>query len=221
MGTWIDLKAADGHGFKAWRAGPATGARGGVLLLQEIFGVNSHIRALVDGFGAAGYDTVAPALFDRVERDVELGYEADDVARGRDLRAAVPLDGTMADMAACQALLKPSGRVGAIGYCWGGTLAWLCATRLGVACAVGYYGSGTIGFVDEKPACPVTMMLGETDTSFPPENIAAIRKAHPEVVVFTYPAGHGFACDQRGAYHAPSAAQAGERTLDVFARYLG
>ncbi len=221
MGTWIELKAADGHGFKAYRAAPEGKPRGGIVLLQEIFGVNSHIRALVDDFAAQGYDTVAPALFDRVARDIELGYTGDDVKRGRELRAAVPLDGTMADMTACIEALKDAGRIGAIGYCWGGTLAWLAATRLPVACAVGYYGSGTIDFIGETPACPVTLMLGEKDTSFPPENIAAIRKAHPKAVVFTYPAGHGFACDQRDAWHGPSAAQARERTLDVFRRYLG
>lgn len=221
MGNWIELTAADGHGFKAWRAAPEGRPRGAILLLQEIFGVNGHIRELVDGFAADGYDTLAPALFDRVERDVELGYASEDVQRGRELRAAVPLEGTLADMTACREALKGSGRIGAIGYCWGGTLAWLCATRLKVACAVGYYGSGTIEFVKEDPACPVTLMLGETDTSFPPENIAAIRKAHPDVTIFTYPAGHGFACDHRGAYHAASTAQARERTLDVFTRYLG
>lgn len=221
MGTWIDLTAADGHGFKAWRGRPEGTPRGAIVLLQEIFGVNSHIRELVEDFAGQGYDTIAPALFDRAERDVELGYTADDVARGRDLRGRTPLEGTMQDMAACRDALKGSGKVGAIGYCWGGTLAWLCATRLDVACAVGYYGSGTIEFVGETPACPVTLMLGETDSSFPPENIAKIRKAHPEVVVFTYPAGHGFACDHRDAYHAASTAQARERTLDIFRRYLG
>ena len=220
MGDWIDLTASDGHKLKAWRARPER-PRGGVLVLQEIFGVNSHMREVTEDFAAQGFDAIAPALFDRVERDVALGYAAADVARGRELRGAIAAEDTVRDMAAALAALAGSGRSGAVGYCWGGTLAWLCATRLDVACAVGYYGSGTIEVVDEKPACPVTLMLGEKDQSFPPENIAVIRKAHPGVTVFTYPAGHGFACDHRDAWHAPSAAQARERTLDVFTRYLG
>jgi len=221
MGEWIDLKAADGHRFRAWRAKPQGKPKGGVLLMQEIFGVNAHIRELVDGFAADGYETVAPALYDRVEKGVELGYSAEDVAKGRDLRTKIPVDEVVKDMAAARDALKPAGRIGAVGYCWGGTLAWLCATRLGVDCAVGYYGSATIDFVDETPTCPVTLMLGETDTTFPPQSIEAIRARHPEVVVFTYPAGHGFACDHRDAYHEPSARHARERTLDVFKRYLG
>lgn len=219
-GDWIDLTAEDGHRFKAWRATPDK-PRGAVLVLQEIFGVNSHIREVTGDFAAQGYDAIAPALFDRIERDVELGYEADDVARGRALRGAIATDDTVRDMAAACRAVAGSGKIGAVGYCWGGTLAWLCATRLNVACAVGYYGSGTIDFIGEQPACPVTLMLGEKDQSFPPENIAAIRKAHPGVTVFTYPAGHGFSCDHRSAYDAASTAQARERTLDVFTRYLG
>lgn len=221
MGDWIDLTAADGHRLRAWRAIPDDVPRGGLLVLQEIFGVNDHIRELVEDFAAQGYHAIAPALFDRVERDIELGYGADDVARGRELRGAIATDDTVRDMAAAFEAVAGSGRIGAVGYCWGGTLAWLCATRLDVDCAVGYYGSGTIDFIGEEPACPVTLMLGETDQSFPPENIAAIRKAHPEVTVFTYPAGHGFACDHRSAHHEAATRQARERTLDIFARYLG
>ena len=221
MGQWIELEATDGHRFRAYRATPRDTPRGGLLVLQEIFGVNDHMREVVEDFAAEGFDTIAPALFDRVARDTELGYESADVARGRELRGAIATDDTVTDMAACVGALKGAGKVGAVGYCWGGTLAWLCATRLEVDCAVGYYGSGTIEFVDETPRCPVTLMLGETDTSFPPANIAAIRRAHPDVVVFTYPAGHGFACDHRSAFHEPSARHARERTLDVFRRYLG
>ena len=221
MSDWIELSADDGHRLAAHRAGPVGKPRGGIVLLQEIFGVNSHIRALVDGFAAEGYDTIAPALFDRIEPGVELGYAEDDVKRGRDLRAAVPFDDTMRDVAAAQRVLDGAGKIGAVGYGWGGTLAWLAATRLGVDCAVGYYGSMTIDFIDEQPVCPVTMMLGETDTTFPPENIETIRAHHPDVVVFTYPAGHGFACDQRGSWYELPARLAGQRTVDVLHRYLG
>jgi carboxymethylenebutenolidase len=221
MADWIELEADDGHKFKAYRAAPDGAAKGGIVLLQEIFGVNSHIRSLVDGFAADGYLTVAPSLYDRIEPGIELGYSEDEITRGRELRSQIPIDDVVRDMAATKQAVDEAGKIGAVGYCWGGTLAWLCATRLGVDCAVGYYGSMTIDFVDEQPACPVTMMLGETDATFPPENIEAIRAKHPDVVIFTYPAGHGFACDQRGSYHEPSARLARERTLDVFRRYLG
>lgn len=221
MGDWIELEADDGHRFRAYRATPRDTPRGGLLVLQEIFGVNDHIRELVEDFAAEGFDTVAPALFDRVARDTELGYQSADIARGRELRGAIPAEDTVRDMAASIAALKDAGRIGAVGYCWGGTLAWLAACRLDVDCAVGYYGSSTIDYVDEEPRCPVTLMLGETDSTFPPQTIATIRQAHPEVAVFTYPAGHGFACDHRSAFHEPSARHARERTLDVFRRYLG
>ena len=209
MADWINLTADDGHKLAAYRATPDGAPRGAVVLLQEIFGVNSHIRGLVDGFAADGYDTIAPALYDRIEPGIELGYADDDVAQGRDLRGSIAIDDVMRDVAAARDAVKASGRIGAVGYCWGGTLAWLAATRLGVDCAVGYYGSMTIDFVDETPTCPMTMMLGETDATFPPENIEAIRAKHPDAVVFTYPAGHGFACDQRGSWHEPSARLAG------------
>jgi len=221
MSDWIELTADDGHKFKAYRAAPAGKAKSGIVLLQEIFGVNGHIRSLVDGFAADGYLTVAPALYDRVEPGTELGYADDDIKRGRELRSAIAVDDVVRDIAAAKAAVADAGRIGAVGYCWGGTLAWLAATRLKVDCAVGYYGSMTVDFVDEQPTCPVTMMLGETDTTFPPENIETIRAKHPDVVIFTYPAGHGFACDQRNSWHEPSARLARERTLDVFRRYLG
>jgi carboxymethylenebutenolidase len=221
MSNWIELTADDGHKLAAYRNGPGGKPRGGIVLLQEIFGVNSHIRALVDGFADEGYETIAPALYDRIEPGIELGYDEADVKRGRELRGAIAVDDVMRDVAAAKQAVEKAGKTGAIGYCWGGTLAWLAATRLSVDCAVGYYGSMTIDFIDETPACPVTMMLGETDASFPPENIEAIRARHPDVVVFTYPAGHGFACDQRGSWHELSARLAGQRSLEIFRRYLG
>ena len=220
MGDWIELEAEDGHRFKAWRAKPSGAVRGGLVLLQEIYGVNGYIRAQVDAFGAEGYDTVAPALFDRVERDVALDYGPEGTARGRGLRDRIPAADAVRDMAAARDAVAGVARIGAVGYCWGGMLAWLCATRLRFDCAVGYYGSMTIDFVGETPNCPVTLMLGERDATFPPEAIAAIRKAHPRVVVFTYPAGHGFACDRRDDFHEPSARLARERTLDILQRYL-
>jgi carboxymethylenebutenolidase len=221
MSNWIELTADDGHKLAAYRNAPGGKPRGGVVLLQEIFGVNGHIRGLVDGFADQGYDTIAPALYDRVEPGIELGYDAADVANGRELRSGIPVDDVVRDVAAAKRAVEDAGKTGAVGYCWGGTLAWLAATRLGVDCAVGYYGSMTIDFVDETPQCPVAMMLGETDASFPPENIETVRARHPDVVVFTYPAGHGFACDERDSWHEPSTRLAGRRTLEIFRRYLG
>ena len=226
MASFIDLAAADGFKLPAYLAAPAGQPKGAVVVLQEIFGVNSHIRSVADGYAAAGYLAIAPATFHRAQAGVELGYAEPDFGQGVGLKAAVealPAPGVLQDIQAAIDHVRQAtaGKVGIVGYCWGGTLAWLCATRLNVACAVGYYGSGTIDVIDEKPACPVTLMLGEKDQSFPPGNIAAIRKAHQKVTVFTYPAGHGFACDHRDAWHAASAAQARERTLDVLTRYLG
>lgn len=221
MGSWIDLKAGDCHAFKAYRSAPDGKARGGIVLLQEIFGVNEHIRDLVDTFASQGYDTVAPALFDRIKVGTELGYTERDVARGRELQAELPFDMVMLDVAAARNYVAESGKVSAIGYCWGGTLAWLAATRLDVSCVVGYYGSMTVDFLNEEPRCPVTLMLGETDTTFGPEKIEAIGARHPDVVMFTYPGGHGFACDHRDSWDEASARLAQERTLDVLLRYLG
>jgi len=221
MGEILELDAKDGHKFSAYKATPDGKPKGGVVIVQEIFGVNSHIRNVCDGYAARGFVAIAPALFDRIRPDITLDYESADVEQGIKYKMQIEDDNALADIDAAAKEIADAGDVTVIGYCWGGTLAWLCATRLGVDCAVGYYGSSTIDFIDEAPACPVTLMLGEADKTFPSGNIAAIRKAHPEVTVFTYPAGHGFACDQRGAWHAASAHHARERTLAVFNRYLG
>lgn len=218
MGAWIELEAGDGHRFRAWHAVPAQ-ARGGVVVLQEIFGVNDHIRELAEDFCALGYEAVAPALFDRVAPATELGYGEDDLARGRALRAALATGDVMRDVAAARAAL--AGRAAAVGYCWGGTLAWLAACRLDLACAVGYYGSATVDFLDRSPACPMTLMLGESDETFPPAAVGEIAARHPGVTIFTYPAGHGFACPRRGSWHEPSARLARERTADILLRHLG
>lgn len=218
MGAWIELEADDGHRFRAWHAVPPSPA-GGVVVLQEIFGVNGHIRALADDLCAQGYEAIAPALFDRAAPATELGYGEGDVARGRALRATLASDDVMRDVARARAAL--AGPAAAIGYCWGGSLAWLAACRLPLACAVGYYGSATVEFVDETPACPMTLMLGEHDPTFPPAAIEEIAARHPGITVFTYPAGHGFACPERASWHRASARLAGERTEDILRRYLG
>ena len=221
MGKTITLTAADGHELEAYRADPEGTSRGGIVVIQEIFGVNGHIRDVCDGFAADGYAAIAPAVFDRVERGIELDYDDAGKVRGREVRAELGWEGPMADVDAAAGALEPSGKVGVVGYCWGGSLAWLAACRLDVACAVGYYGGQIIGFNDETPRCPVILHFGETDASIPMDDVDAIRAAHADVPVHVYgDAGHGFNCDRRAAYHAESAKTARARTLAFFAEHL-
>jgi len=160
MGSMIELKAADGHKLAAYRAEPQGKPRGAVVVIQEIFGVNKHIKSVADGYAADGYLVIAPAMFDRMQRGYDTGYTPPEIEAGRALMQKADWKQTMQDAAAAVEAAKAGGKVGIVGYCWGGTLAWLAATRLGVDCAVGYYGSMTIDFIDETPTCPVTMMLG-------------------------------------------------------------
>jgi carboxymethylenebutenolidase len=227
MGQFINLSAADGFSFPAYVAEPATGkARGAVVVLQEIFGVNSHIRAVADGYAADGYLAVAPATFHRVKQGVELGYTADDMGAGIALKSAVealPAPGVMADIEAAVAYASRAGKVGVVGYCWGGLLAWRTACLVkGVSAAAPYYGGGvtTPAEAARKPLCPVMAHFGEKDHWIPMDTVAAFQKAHPEVTVHTYAAHHGFNCDQRGSWHAPSAQLARQRTLAFFKEHL-
>ncbi len=221
MGETIPLTATDGHALDAYRAEPEGRPRGGIVVIQEIFGVNDHVREVCDRFAGAGYVTVAPALFDRAEKGVELAYDDDGMAAGRDLRARVDWDGPVSDIAAAVQALRPLGKVGVVGYCWGGSLAWLAACRLDVDCVVGYYGGQIIEFKDEQPRCPVILHFGETDASIPMTDVDAIRAAQPDVPVHVYPAGHGFNCDKRASYDAASAREALPRTLELLARHVG
>ena len=221
MGEQVSLTAADGHELAAYVARPEGPAKGGLVVVQEIFGVNAHIRAVADGFARDGYLAVAPALFDRIRPGIELGYEADDVAEGRALRPQVSWEATMHDVAAAMGLAAEAGKVGVIGYCWGGSVAWLAACRLSPAAAVCYYGGHIHEFRDEKPACPVMFHFGEEDAGIPLGQARAVHDAHPDAAFFTYPAGHGFNCDLRGSYHAESAALARQRSLEFLAPLLG
>ena len=215
-------EAADDHELGIYRADPAGAPRGAVVVAQEIFGVNGHIRAVCDDFAKQGHLAVAPALFDRVERDVELGYSSDDIARGRALREPVSLENALADMEAAAKEVAGAGRIGVVGYCWGGTVAWVCATRSKTfAAAVGYYGGGVTGLADERPNCPVQLHFGDQDQSIPIADVRKMMAAHPEIPVFIYPAGHGFNCDQRGSYDAASAKLARGRTLEFFRKHVG
>ncbi|MEO8344503.1 MAG: dienelactone hydrolase family protein [Betaproteobacteria bacterium] len=222
MGKWIELTAADGQKLAAWRADPAGTPRGALVLAQEIFGVNSHIRSVCDGFAADGYLAIAPALFDRYQRGVDIGYAPPDIARGRKLKGLAKTDAALLDLGAARAAVAGAGRVGLIGYCWGGYLAWVAAARLsGLACAIAYYGGGMTDAIAETPKCPVMAHFGERDAGIPITGVKALAAAHPSAQVFTYPADHGFNCDQRGAFDAAAAKLARERTLDFLRELVG
>jgi carboxymethylenebutenolidase len=223
MSQTLTLSAEDGHQLAAYRATPPGPPRGGLVVVQEIFGVNAHIKKVTDRWAADGYVALAPALFDRVERGVDLGYGADDIRQGRELRGKISTDDSVRDVrAAVRELARAGLRVGVVGYCWGGTMAWLAATRIdGVAAAVGYYGGGIADTAAESPRCPVMLHFGETDASIPKEHYEKVQRLHPALPVYVYPAGHGFSCDARGSYHEPSARLARERTLAFFHQHVG
>ncbi|MCK8786982.1 dienelactone hydrolase family protein [Roseomonas sp. NAR14] len=217
----VQLKAADGHEFGAYVAGPEDAAVG-LVVIQEIFGVNHHMRNVCEGFAAHGYRVVSPALFDRAERGVELGYGPEDRQRGLALRAGIGEAAVMADVAAAAESLG-GRRLGIVGYCWGGTIAWWGATRTGLfRAAVGYYGGGIVATKDAAPRCPVQLHFGELDGSIPLKDVEAIRAAQPGVEVFVYGAAqHGFACDERESFKPDAATLAEERTLAFLNRHLG
>jgi carboxymethylenebutenolidase len=222
LGKTVEGTAADGHRLSMYRADPAGEPRGALVIAQEIFGVNSHIRAVCDDFAGQGYVAIAPALFDRVERGVELGYGPDDITRGRAIREGVSLEDALADVEAAAKEVASVGRTGVIGYCWGGTVAWVAATRSRTfAAAVSYYGGGVPDLADERPNCPVQLHFGEQDHAIPLAGVEQLKATHPELPVYIYPAGHGFNCDQRASYHADSARLARERTLAFLRQHLG
>ena len=221
MGDFTTLMARDGHEFNAWLAPASGGARGAVVVCQEIFGVNHHIRGVAGDFAAAGYLTIAPCLFDRIRRGIELGYTEKDTQEGRGYRLQIPKEKTLLDLAASINVVRHAGRVAVVGYCWGGTLAYLAACDLQVDCAVSYYG-GPIArdHLDKHPKRPVLYHFGEKDPYIPPADIEQIRAADPTGVFHTYPADHGFNCDERASHDPASAALARERTLAFLAQHL-
>ena len=231
MGETIQLTAADGHQFDAYISEP--GARpqgdakgetkGGIVVIQEIFGVNGHIRDGADGYAAEGYTAIAPALFDRFEKGVDLGYEDDDKTVGRDLKAKgnENLENVMADVKAAWEAASSAGKVGITGYCWGGFVVWAAACRLNFAAAAGYYGGGIIELNHEAPKCPTILHFGKNDQSIPMDDVDAISTAHPEVSVYIYDAGHGFNCDRRPEFNEEASKTSLKRTLDLFAENVG
>ena len=223
MGQMITLTAKDGHTLAAYEAKPAGKPRGAVVVIQEIFGVNGHIRRVADGYAADGYHVIAPALFDRVGKDIQLGYTEADIAKGREIRGKVTWDQALADVAAALAHVKGSGKVGIVGYCWGGTVTWLSCTKLdGFSAGSSYYGGGIGNFAGDKPKCPVICHFGEKDHAIPLDEVQKVKDAkHAGVEVHVYPSGHGFNCDERGSYDAASAKLARERTLAHFRKDIG
>jgi carboxymethylenebutenolidase len=226
MGSFIQLTAGDGFQFPAYVAQPAVQSRGGLVVLQEIFGVNSHIRDVADRYAAEGYFVVAPSTFHRVRSGVELGYTEADMGEGMGLKAAVealPAPGVLTDIQAAIGHAALGGKVGIVGYCWGGLLTWRSACELhGLSAAAPYYGGGvtTPAETARRPQVPVLAHFAEEDHWIPLDSVEAFRQAHPEVAVHLYPAHHGFNCDQRGSWHEPSAMLARQRTLAFLAEHL-
>lgn len=219
----VSLTASDGHNLLGYFAEPPSAPRAGLVVIQEIFGVNHHIRNVTDRFAADGYAALAPALFDRLGSNLELGYEPDDVTRGRELRGRIDNTDALKDVQAAIDFLKDHDlKVGVVGYCWGGSLAWASACRLsGIDAAVAYYGGELPNMADEQAKCPTIAHFGETDASIPMDRVAVFQEKQPDIPTYIYPAGHGFSCDERGSYDAASAALARERTMTFFAAKLG
>ena len=211
MGHWIDLETPLGA-IAAWRGDPTGPMHGAVVVVQEIFGVNAHIRGVADRFAAAGFAVLAPALFDPVERDVQLDYDDRGVAKGRELTAALGFDRAVVLVGAAADELRSEGlRTGVVGFCWGGTIAFLANTRLGLP-AVSYYGGRSVPFLDEVARAPMLFHFGQRDPIITPDAVAAHRARQPAARIHVYPAGHGFNCEARRDYDPDSAALAWQRT---------
>jgi carboxymethylenebutenolidase len=222
MSDWIKLKASDGFELSAWRADPKGAPRGGIVVIQEIFGVNHHIRSVTDRIAAEGYLAIAPAVFDRVQPGVELGYDEPGIASGMELAGKLVRESAMQDVAAAIAAATAGGKVGITGFCMGGTFTWGASASLpGLAAAVGYYGGGILGMKDLRPLAPTMLHFGEKDDHIPVAGVHELEKLHPEVPVYIYPAGHGFHCDERASYDAPSAKLAWGRTMEFFVKHVG
>lgn len=215
------LMARDGHTFDVYIARPPGRPRGGIVIAQEIFGLTPHIRRVADGYAADGYLVIAPALFDRIRRDLVLGYSPQDLEQARGYYREIRQSDAVLDIAAAAAAARHCGKVAVIGYCWGATLAWVSAGEIPVAAAVCYYGSGIATQLERLPDCPALLHFGERDSSTPAEDIERIRAAFPQGQYWLYPAGHAFNNEDRPNYDAASAGLARSRTLAFLARHVG
>src|SRR5262245_11635369 len=223
MGSMIELTAADGHKLAAYRAEPAGKPRGAVVVIQEIFGVNSHIKSVADGYAKDGYLAIAPAMFDRLQRGYDTGYSQPEIQAGIAMMQKLDWKNTFADVDAAVAEAKKAGKVGIVGYCWGGTVSWRAsANTSSLACSAPYYGGGMPNFMNENPKEPILGQFGELDQSPTPAQAKELLGKHPDVQGHFYGgAGHGFNCDQRGSYNAEAAKTARERTLAFFRKHIG
>ena len=221
MGEMIKLRAEDGHEFGAYRAAPKGTARGAIVVIMEIFGVNQHIRGLCDSFAADGYVGIAPQIYDRIERDVDLGYGPDDFPKGRDLRSKMTWDHCLADVAATVKVAGQSGRVGITGYCYGGGVAYAAACRVpGLSASVGYYGGGWKEFLGEAPKCPTMLQFALQDAMIPASLAGEFKAKHPSVAVHMYDADHGFVCEARPHYDPYATTLARHRQMGFYAATL-
>jgi carboxymethylenebutenolidase len=223
MAEMVQLRAKDGHELDAYVVQPGVPAKGGLVIVQEIHGVNAHIRAVADRYADDGFVVVAPALFDRIERGVELRGSGEDMERAMDLLKSFDIEKGVDDVAAavqCERCFGNVKKIGVVGYCLGGTLAWLSAARLPIHAAVGYYGGKITQYLGERPKVPVMLHFGEQDQHIPQSEIDAIAKAYPEVSIYTYPAGHGFNRDGSAGYSASCATRARTRTLEFLREHL-
>lgn len=223
MGMMVKITSGDGFVFDAYRAEPEDTPRGSIVLIQEIFGVNSHIRAVADGYASEGYLVLAPAIFDRHAPGIELAYDTEGVSRGADIAFnKLNMSETLADLAATVTTLVEAGKVGVVGYCFGGLLAYLSANSLsGLACSIGYYGGGIAGVLDKKPKIPLMLHFGALDSHIPLSDVGRIQETLPEITVNIFPdADHGFNCDQRASYNAEAARAALDQSLAFFEQHL-
>jgi carboxymethylenebutenolidase len=220
MAEFVTLTASDGHKFQAWWAPPQGQPRAGLVVIQEIFGVNSHIRDVTERFAKEGYLAVAPAMFDRIQRGVDIGYTEPDIAKGRELMGKLDWDKAILDIDAARASVSSLGSIGITGFCFGGSAAWVAAARLKFNAAVCYYGGAVVRFKNEKPACPTICHWGKQDANIPMSMVDEIKAAQPQVPMFLYDAGHGFSCDQRGSFNQAAHDEAWKRTLAHFAKFL-
>lgn len=222
MGHWIELRPEGAGPIRAWRADPEGRPRGAIVVIQEIFGVNAHIRAVTDRFAVDDYLAIAPAMFDHVQPGFDVGYDAESRAQGIEIVAKIDREQTMRDVAAAIDIAKEGGKVGIVGYCFGGSIAWAAACTLpDLSAAVGYYGGQILAMKDMQPRVPTMLHFGEKDQHIPIAGVREFAALHPGVWVYTYPAEHGFNCDHRDSYDAPSAALAWTRTLEFFRKHLG
>jgi carboxymethylenebutenolidase len=223
MGQMIELKTKDGQTISAYKAEPAGKPRGGIVVIQEIWGVNSHIRDVTDRYAKEGYLAVAPAIFDRLEKGVTMDeYTQDTMQKGFGYMQKVDQDKALLDVAAAVQEASKGGKVGVVGFCFGGRMAWLAAARVdGIAAAVPYYGGGVPQLASEKPKVPVMLHFGEKDQHIPVSSVEEFKKVHPTLPVYIYAADHGFNCDQRGSYDAAAAKLAQDRTLEFFRKHVG